>query len=64
VNGGGGILQCRETKPLSFFGGLIVNSTLNSNTQTDIHSAIWTVAGGYNLVQGRKVSLGLIAGAR
>jgi hypothetical protein len=46
------------------FGGPVVSSTLNTNTQTDVYSAIWTVAGGYNLVQDPKVSLDLFGGAR
>lgn len=41
-----------------------VNATLNSGTNTDIYATIWTVAGGYNLVQGPKASLDVIAGAR
>jgi hypothetical protein len=46
------------------FGGPVLSSTLNSSTQTDIQTTIWTLAGGYNLVQGPKASLDLIAGAR
>jgi hypothetical protein len=41
-----------------------VSTTLNSGTSTDVYATIWTVAGGYNLVQGPKASLDLIAGAR
>ena len=41
-----------------------VSTTLNSGTQTDLYATIWTVAGGYNLVQDRKVSLDVIGGAR
>jgi len=41
-----------------------VSTTLNSGTQTDLYATIWTVAGGYNLVQGPKASLDLIGGAR
>ena len=41
-----------------------VNATLNSGTNTDIYATIWTVAAGYNLVQGPKASLDVIAGAR
>jgi hypothetical protein len=46
------------------FGGPIVSATLNTGTQTDVYSTIWTVAGGYNLVQDPKLSLDLIGGAR
>jgi len=46
------------------FGGNAVSTTLDTGTQTDIKATIWTVAGGYNLVQAPKVSLDLIAGAR
>ena len=41
-----------------------VSTTLNSGTSTDLYATIWTVAGGYNLVQGPKASLDLIGGAR
>jgi len=41
-----------------------VSSTLNTGTQTDIYSTIWTVAGGYNLHQDPKLSLDIIGGAR
>jgi hypothetical protein len=41
-----------------------VSATLNSGTSTDIYATIWTVAGGYNLVQGPKASLDVMAGAR
>jgi hypothetical protein len=41
-----------------------VSTTLNSGTSTDVYATIWTVAGGYNFVQGPKASLDLIAGAR
>lgn len=41
-----------------------ISTTLNSGTHTDLYAAIWTVAGGYNLVQDPKLSLDLIAGAR
>jgi hypothetical protein len=46
------------------FGGPVVSSTLNAGTQTDIYSKVWTVAGGYNLVQDPKVSLDLFGGGR
>jgi hypothetical protein len=46
------------------FGGTRVTTALDTGTQTDIKSTIWTVAGGYNLVQEPKASLDLIAGAR
>jgi hypothetical protein len=46
------------------FGGNAISTTLDSGTQTTIQATIWTVAGGYNLVQDPKVSLDLIAGAR
>ena len=46
------------------FGGPIVSSTLNTNTQTDIYSTVWTIAGGYNLVHDSKVSLDVFGGAR
>jgi len=41
-----------------------VSTTLNSGTTTDLYATIWTVAGGYNLVQDPKASLDVIAGAR
>jgi hypothetical protein len=44
--------------------GPIDVTTLNAGTQTEMESTIWTLAGGYNLVQGPKASLDLIGGAR
>ena len=41
-----------------------VSTTLNTGTQTDLYATIWTVAGGYNLVQDPKLSLDVIGGAR
>lgn len=46
------------------FGGNLVSTTLDLGTSNDIKQTIWTVAGGYNLVQDPKLSLDLIAGAR
>lgn len=42
----------------------LTTTALNAGTQTETESTIWTLAGGYNLVQGPKASLDLIAGAR
>jgi hypothetical protein len=42
----------------------VTTGTLNTATQTEMQSTIWTLAGGYNLVQGPKASLDLIGGAR
>jgi hypothetical protein len=41
-----------------------VSTTLNSGTQTDVYTTIWTVAAGYNLVQDPKLSLDLFGGGR
>lgn len=46
------------------FGGSIVSAALNTGTQTDIYSTVWTVAGGYNLVRDPKFSLDLVGGGR
>jgi len=40
------------------------STTLDAGTQTDSYLTIWTIAGGYNLVQEPKVTLDLIGGAR
>ena len=40
------------------------STTLDRGTQTDIEATIWTLAGGYNLVQGPAASLDLFGGAK
>jgi len=45
-------------------GPIDLSKTLNTGTQIDLKATIWTVAGGYNLVQDPKLSLDVIGGAR
>jgi hypothetical protein len=42
----------------------VATGTLNTGTETEMQSTIWTLAGGYNLVHGPKASLDLIGGVR
>jgi len=53
-----------EDSRIKSFGGTVIDATIDLETESSLSGGVWTLAGGYSLVQDSKATLDLIGGFR